>query len=146
MIVYRTGNLLEDDAEVLVNTVNCVGVMGKGVALAFKRRFPLNFDYYKSKCDRRLLDPGDVYVFKGNPTIVNFATKNHWRDGSDLEWIDLGLRSLYAFILDDKVKTIAIPKLGCGNGGLDWKDVNALVVKYLDDVDCEVRVYGERVT
>ena len=140
MIRFSTGNLLEAEAEALVNTVNTVGVMGRGIALMFKERFPTNFAAYRTACDRGELVPGRVLVtstgaLQGPRLIVNFPTKKHWRPPSKLEWIDAGLADLRRVILDQGINSIAIPPLGSGNGKLDWADVRPLIEKHLGDLD-----------
>ena len=126
MIAYAKGNLLKADAEALVNTVNTVGVMGKGIALQFKRKFPENFKAYKQACDKEEVEIGRMFVFSfdrlTNPRyIINFPTKNHWREESRLEYVREGLDALVGEVRDLKIHSIAVPPLGCGNGGLDWE-------------------------
>jgi len=124
MIEYRNGDLLESQAEALVNAVNCVGVMGGGIALQFKGRFPGLFRRYADACRRGTVRPGHMFVFEtGHPTprlILNFPTKRHWRDLSRIEDIDAGLTSLVAEVRSRSISSIALPALGCGLGGLDW--------------------------
>lgn len=127
MIEFREGNLLEADAEALVNTVNTVGVMGKGIALQFKKKFPENFKAYKRACDKKEVEIGKMFVFSfdrlTNPRyIINFPTKNNWREKSRLKYVRDGLDALVGEVQDLKVHSIAVPPLGCGNGGLDWED------------------------
>lgn len=148
MITYVKGDLLEADVEALVNTVNCVGVMGKGIALAFKHRFPDNFRQYEDGCARRVVEIGKMFVVVQsslfNPRwIVNFPTKAHWKDPSHLSWIERGLEDLYRTVIEKKISSIAIPPLGCGNGGLDWRDVRPMIEDaFKEVVDVDVRVYG----
>ena len=128
MIDVTRGNLLDAEADAVVNTVNCVGVMGKGIALQFKRAYPQNFRAYKEACDRGEVRMGQMLVVPaGGLTspkyIINFPTKRHWRARSQLADIDAGLRSLVAEVQRLGVRSIALPPLGCGNGGLDWRDV-----------------------
>jgi O-acetyl-ADP-ribose deacetylase (regulator of RNase III) len=128
MIEFRTGDILRTDAEALVNTVNCVGIMGRGVALQFKNDFPENFKAYKAACDHGELQPGKMFVFETgtltNPKfIINFPTKRHWRGKSRLEDIDSGLDALVEEIRNRGIRSIAIPPLGSGLGGLNWADV-----------------------
>jgi len=128
MIAFKTGDILAEEAEALVNTVNCVGIMGRGIALQFKNRFPENFTAYADACKRQTVVPGKMFVFEtGNLTyprlIINFPTKRHWRGKSRLEDIDAGLKALAYEIRDRKITSIAIPPLGCGLGGLDWSQV-----------------------
>ena len=122
MIRFKTGDVLAEDAEVLVNTVNCVGVMGRGVALQFKRAFPGNFRAYAEACKRGDVRPGRVFAFEtstlANPRyIVNFPTKRHWRGKSRLEDIESGLEDLRRFIRANRIRSIALPPLGSGLGG-----------------------------
>jgi O-acetyl-ADP-ribose deacetylase (regulator of RNase III) len=131
-IEITRGDLLKSDAEALVNTVNCVGVMGKGVALQFKRAFPENFRIYKRACDAHEVTPGKVLVVDCAPGstpryIINFPTKVHWRGDSRLAWIQSGLTALIREIRSRGIKSIAVPPLGCGNGGLDWADVRPMI-------------------
>jgi len=128
MIEFTRGNLLESKAEALVNTVNTVGVMGKGVALMFKEAYPENFKAYEEACKRKEVRVGRMFVTErhaliGPKWIINFPTKEHWRGDSKMAWIETGLADLKQVIADNKIKSIAIPPLGSGNGGLDWADV-----------------------
>lgn len=140
MITFARGNLLEADVEAAVNTVNTVGIMGKGIALMFKERFPENFKAYEKACKDKELRIGKMFVsenreFFGPKWIVNFPTKTHWRVDTRLEWIEEGLRDLLQVIEDKNISSIAIPPLGCGNGGLDWSDVRPLLVTALEEVE-----------
>ncbi|WP_038098677.1 type II toxin-antitoxin system antitoxin DNA ADP-ribosyl glycohydrolase DarG [Thioalkalivibrio sp. HK1] len=126
------GNLLEADAEALVNTVNCVGVMGKGIALQFKQAFPENFLAYARACKGQEVRPGRMMVFETdemlNPRyIINFPTKRHWRDRSRMEDIETGLVDLIAQVEELNIQSIAIPALGAGLGGLDWSRVRRCI-------------------
>ena len=128
MLEVTTGNILEAEADALVNTVNCVGVMGKGIALQFKQKFPENFKAYKTACDAGQVIPGQMHVFRtGELTkpqyVINFPTKKHWREKSRIEDIEAGLSTLRSVIEKCGIRSIAIPPLGCGNGGLDWSEV-----------------------
>lgn len=139
MLVFTQGNLLEADAEALVNTVNTVGVMGKGIALMFKEAFPDNFRQYEEACKRKELQAGHILVTRrdqliGPKWIVNFATKGHWRYPSKLQWVESGLDELREFIVEKRVKSVAIPPLGSGNGGLIWRDVRSLIEAKLGDM------------
>jgi O-acetyl-ADP-ribose deacetylase (regulator of RNase III) len=132
MIEITRGNLIETDAEALVNTVNCVGYMGKGIALQFKKAFPDNFKDYERACRANGIRPGKVFVFSTgslvNPRyIVNFPTKRDWRAKSQIEDIRIGLRSLVEEIRKLGISSVALPPLGCGLGGLNWKDVKPLI-------------------
>ncbi|MEP4091780.1 macro domain-containing protein [Reichenbachiella sp.] len=146
MINYTEGNLLNADTDALVNTVNTVGVMGKGIALQFKNRFPHNFKVYKDACKDGTFDVGQVLVVQegdllNNKMIINFPTKKHWRGDSKYEYIDSGLIALKNAIEQHKIKSIAIPPLGCGNGGLDWSTVKDKIQAVLADSDCDIVVF-----
>jgi O-acetyl-ADP-ribose deacetylase (regulator of RNase III) len=128
MVRYVEGNLLEADVEALVNTVNTVGVMGKGIALQFRQAFPENYNAYLRACRHGEVEPGRMFVFATgrltNPRyIINFPTKRHWRGKSRLEDIDAGLRALVEVVRREGIRSIAVPPLGCGSGGLDWSVV-----------------------
>jgi O-acetyl-ADP-ribose deacetylase (regulator of RNase III) len=136
VIEFKKGDILEADAEALVNTVNCVGVMGRGVALQFKKAFPDNFKAYASACKRQELQPGKMFVFERhelrNPKfIINFPTKRHWRGQSRIGDIEAGLMSLVKEIRERRIGSIAIPPLGSGLGGLDWGQVRPRIEKAL---------------
>ncbi len=140
VIEYGTGNLLEAGAEALVNTVNCVGVMGKGVALMFREAFPANYRAYRAACKAGEIRPGGLFVHRMNDLvgprlIVNFATKDHWRGKSRMEWIESGLAELAALVRKEGIRSIALPPLGAGNGGLDWGEVRPRIVEYLGRLD-----------
>ena len=146
MITFTKGDLFESQAEALVNAVNCVGVMGKGIAYQFKRRFPENFRLYYEACLFREVKAGKMFITQptelGAPRwIVNFPTKLHWRDPSKLEWIEAGLKDLRRFLIEQKVQSVAIPALGAGLGGLDWSDVRALIERELAGLEAEIMVY-----
>ncbi len=141
-----TGNLLEANVDALVNTVNTVGVMGKGIALQFKNAFPANYQAYRRACEEEAVRLGEMFVFEtgvlGRPRlIINFPTKQHWRAQSRLHHIESGLDALCTTIREHKIKSIAIPPLGCGSGGLNWADVLPLILTRLDELDAEVWVY-----
>lgn len=131
----KVGDMFSEPVEALVNTVNCVGVMGKGVALEFKNRWPANFRAYKALCNDKALKPGQMFVFdtkelfssQGPRYLINFPTKAHWRSKSKIEYIEEGLGALAETIEEYNIGSIAIPPLGCGNGGLDWADVRPLI-------------------
>jgi len=136
MFEYKTGDILAEDADALVNTVNCVGVMGRGIALQFKNAFPDNFKAYAAACKREEVQPGRMFVFETgqltNPRyIINFPTKRHWRGKSRMEDIDAGLVDLVEVIRKHKISSIAIPPLGSGLGGLDWNDVRPRIEEAL---------------
>ena len=146
MIRYKTGDILSEGAEALVNTVNCVGVMGRGIALQFKRAYPDNFRAYAVRCKRNEIRLGRVFVFdthaSSNPRyVINFPTKRHWRGKSRIEDIESGLKSLVQEIRLRGIRSIAVPPLGSGLGGLSWPGVRARIevaLEVLDDVDVVV--------
>lgn len=138
MIERKAGNLFEEDAEAVVNAVNCVGVMGRGIALQCKKAFPANFKAYAKACKRGEVKIGRMFVFEteglANPRyIINFPTKRHWKGKSRLADIDAGLKSLAAEIKKRDIRSIAIPSLGCGFGGLDWDEVRPRIEAALSD-------------
>lgn len=144
MIELTKGNLLEADVEALVNTVNCVGFMGKGIALQFKQAFPENFEAYQKDCKAKKIRPGKMFVYETgeifNPKyIINFPTKRHWRGKSKIEDIADGLKMLIEEIRCYKIKSVAVPPLGCGLGGLDWNVVRPMIEKSFEEIP-EVKV------
>lgn len=144
MIETTTGNILTADAEALVNTVNCVGIMGRGIALQFRKAFPENFKAYEAVCQRGALQPGQMFVFQTgqltNPRyIINFPTKRHWKGKSRLADIEAGLKALVVEVRRLGIRSIAIPPLGCGQGGLDWVEVRPRIENALTSVP-DVRV------
>ena len=152
MIEFTTGDILKADAEALVNTVNCYGVMGRGIALQFKKKFPENFKQYKKVCDAGELSPGIMFfVFATeeifNPRyVINFPTKNHWKGRSKIEDIDSGLQALVDEVRRLGIRSIAIPPLGCGLGGLKWDEVRPrieLAFESLSDVSVFVDEPGK---
>lgn len=144
MIEYTRGNLIEADVEALVNTVNTVGVMGKGIALMFKESFPENFAAYAAACKQQEVTTGRMFVTEreallGPRWIINFPTKQHWRAKTRMEWIESGLEDLKRVIREQGIRSIALPPLGCGNGGLDWDRVRPRIEAALGELD-NVRV------
>lgn len=140
--------MFESGHDALVNTVNCVGIMGKGVALQCKLRYPENYLHYRAECMEHNIKPGSVHCSPWNdeagniPKIYNVATKDHWRDPSRLEWIDNGLDVLAHCLQRDRVKSVDIPPLGCGNGGLNWADVHPLIISTFENMDIDAYVYA----
>ncbi|MBS0348634.1 MAG: macro domain-containing protein [Proteobacteria bacterium] len=146
MITFTQGNLLEVRAEALVNTVNTVGVMGKGIALMFKERFTENFRLYAAACKAKEVKTGKMFVtsvheLDGPRWIINFPTKQHWRAPSRMEWVAEGLQDLRRFLIELQVKSIAIPPLGAGNGGLEWDEVREQIEQALGDLDIDILVF-----
>lgn len=148
MIEYKSGNLLESDAEALVNTVNCVGVMGKGIALQFKQAFPENFKIYEKACKNNEVVPGEMFVYSINSMfnpqfIINFPTKRHWKGKSRLEDIQSGLVGLIKTIRQYNIKSVALPPLGCGNGGLNWDIVRPMIEEAVMQIpDVQFNIYA----
>lgn len=144
MIHLTQGDILHDDSEAIVNTVNCVGVMGRGIALQFRNAYPENYKAYEKACQREEVQPGRMFVYEtgeltGPRYIINFPTKRHWRGKSRMEDIDSGLRALVELLRDKKIRSIALPPLGSGLGGLVWSEVRLRIVAALGDLD-EVKV------
>lgn len=145
-IEYSDGDIFESGCQALVCPVNCVGVMGKGLALEFKKRFPAYFDEYETRCRYREMRPGQVWAYKTREksierVIFSLPTKTHWKLPSSLWYVRLGLEDLGWYIKDLCLESIAIPALGCGLGGLEWEEVKPLIEKYLGDLDCRVVVF-----
>ena len=147
MIQFKQANLLESDAEAIVNTVNTVGVMGKGIALQFKNQYPQNYKLYAAACKANEVVVGKMFVTEetsllgGKKIIINFPTKTDWRKPSEYSYIENGLQDLVNVIQEKNIKSIAIPPLGAGNGGLDWNKVKELIEQHLSNVNCEVQIY-----
>lgn len=151
MIEHVTGDIFESGCEALVNPVNCVGVMGKGLAAKFKYHYPSMFQEYKKACKIGFVRPGRMFVyqtgflFEDPKFIINFPTKVHFHDKSLILHIESGLRALYTTILAYNIKTIAIPALGCGYGSLDWKEVRMRIVLALEPLtDVMIKLYEPR--
>ncbi|MEV5032118.1 macro domain-containing protein [Sphingobium sp. LMC3-1-1.1] len=152
-LTFKSGDMFAEPVQALVNTVNCVGVMGKGVALEFKQRWPENFKVYKQACDSKRLKPGTILIFDthqlfatdGPRYLVNFPTKKHWRAKSELSYIEDGLEALVDEIRKFGITSIALPPLGCGNGGLDWADVRPLIVEKMGELeDVETIIFAPK--
>lgn len=147
MIEFVKGNFFDYDADIRVNTVNCVGVMGAGAALQFKNKFPKMFDDYVRECKLGKIQIGTPHVwidqdfFNVSPIIINFPTKNHWRNPSQYEYIEKGLEWLRNYLIQNPGKTITLPALGCGHGGLEWSRVKLMIIDYLDLVNNKILVF-----
>lgn len=143
MITYVKTDLFESPAQVLVNTVNTVGVMGKGIAKNFKEIYPDMFKEYQSLCERKLLDTGKLWIYKTpHKWILNFPTKRHWRQPSKLEYIEEGLKKFVSTYAEKGISSISFPLLGCGNGGLDWEsEVQPLMEKYLRPLPIDIFIH-----
>ena len=142
MIKYTTGNIFNSDADCIFNTVNCEGYMGKGIAYQFKHRFPENNKNYESICKEGMLRPGMVLPFRENgKTIINFPTKDKWRNPSQIQYVIDGLDAFVRVLPELNIKKVAIPPLGCGNGGLEWNEVKSLIEQKLRDCNIEIEVF-----
>ena len=144
MIRYVQGDLFESGADALVNAVNTVGIMGKGLAWQFKNKFPLSFEDYKQACSAGRLSPGGLHIAKlgDEPIIINFATKSDWKLPSKIEYIENGCIELKKYLTrHPNVKSVAMPALGCGNGGLVWGDVRKVIEKHLMNIPTQILVY-----
>ena len=151
MLHFVKGDIFESPARVLVNPVNCVGVMGKGLALEFKKRYPAEFDVYKDLCQNEEIEPGDCIILTDEETattdqklILAAATKGHWKNKTELEYVEQILDNIQivGILTPGRLRSIAIPKLGCGCGGLDWEtQVRPLVVEYLSSKDIRMDIY-----
>ena len=142
MLKYVKGDIFNSPAQVLVNTVNTVGVMGKGIALSFKKKYPEMFTTYRKACDKHQLIIGKLMLWYGpDHWILNFPTKEHWRNRSKMEYIEKGRMAFQRKYADYNITSIAFPKLGCGNGELDWKQVKPLMERYLKELPIDVYIY-----
>lgn len=152
MIKYVKGNILDSDAQALVNTVNTEGVMGKGIALQFKKAFPNNYKQYKIACKEGAIDIGklfmyeDLNIYTGKKLIINFPTKKSWRKPSEYFYIEKGLDDLIDLIEKSDIKSIAIPPLGAGNGGLQWEIVKKIIEQKLSNLDVDIFIYEPSTT
>lgn len=142
MLTYHRTSLLESQAQTLVNTVNTVGVMGKGLAAEFRKTHPGMYDEYKRICAEGLLDIGKLWLWKSEGQwVLNFPTKKHWRYPSKLEYVERGLQKFAAEYEVRGIREIAFPRLGCGNGGLNWRDVQPLMHRYLEKLPIRIYVH-----
>ena len=140
MIKLCKGNILDSKTEIITITVNCYGAMGKGLALEAKKKYPKLFEHYKKLCDTKQIKPGKPILVKSDgQRFLLFPTKDHWRYPSKIEWINEGLRRIKNNI--DKFDSISLPPLGCGNGGLDFYDVLDLMIKHLEGVPVDIKIY-----
>ena len=142
-IRFTTADMFNIPAEIRINTVNCVGVMGAGIALQFKRLYPRMFDEYRRKCAAGEIRPGELHIWQSlnGERIVNFPTKRDWRNNSRYEDIESGLLALKRFLASQGPVRVTIPALGCGNGGLNWSVVSAMISKHLQGLDCQIIVF-----
>ena len=142
MITILRGDLFTADEQTLVNTINCVGVMGKGIALEFKSRYPEMFVKYKDLCDRKLIEVGKLWLYKTpNKWILNFPTKDHWKNKSEIEYLELGLNKFIETYRERGITSIAFPLLGANNGGLKPELVLDLMINRLRECDVPISIY-----
>lgn len=142
MLIYRRTSIMESSAQTLVNTVNCVGVMGKGIAKEFRDRNPEMFASYKNICEKGLLTPGKLWLWQGSENwVLNFPTKIHWKNPSKIEWIEAGLQKFAKTYASRGIKEISFPRLGCGNGGLDWSEVRPMMEHYLAPLSIPIFIH-----
>ena len=138
------GNIFNSKAQTIVNTVNCVGVMGKGIALVYRLRYPGMYEKYEELCKLHLMKPGKLWLYKGNPNapwVLNFPTKYHWKYPSKIEYIQSGLEKFVETYRERGITSVAFPMLGTFNGGLDKEDVKALMFDYLGQCDIPIEIY-----
>ncbi len=143
MINYVSGNIFESHARVLVNPVNTIGVMGKGLAKEFKKIYPEMFQQYQSLCEKKMFTVGQLWLYKTpHKWVLNFPTKKHWQQPSKIEYIEAGLQKFAKSYAEKGITSIAFPTLGCGNGELDWEtDVHPLMKKYLNKLPIKVYIH-----
>ena len=142
MIRYIEGDIFKSPAQVIVNTVNTVGVMGKGIALEFKKRYPDMFQAYRDICDRRKLKTGSLMLYyEPDHWVLLFPTKENWRNPSRMEYIEAGLAKFCRTYAEKGIASVAFPKLGCGNGELNWSEVQPVMEKYLRDLPIDIYIY-----
>jgi O-acetyl-ADP-ribose deacetylase (regulator of RNase III) len=131
LIEFVSGNIFDSDCQALVNPVNCVGISGKGLALAFKNKYPQMFQAYRQTCLDGKLTVGQLHIWPDKEKfIVNFPTKIHWRNPSQLQWIEMGLVALAEFVKENNIVSIALPKLGCGLGGLEFAEIKEKLINF----------------
>ncbi|MFH0904043.1 MAG: macro domain-containing protein [Methanobacteriota archaeon] len=143
MITFTSGNLLDIPADIRINTVNCVGVMGAGVALAFRKKYPEMFREYQKACKSGNIMPGKLFIWKNfsGDWIINVPTKRHWKELSRYEDIESGLIALHDYLKDKGHVRVVLPALGCGHGGLDWERVKIMIKKYLGELEAMIMVF-----
>jgi len=139
MIEFIAGDFFKYDADIRINAVNCVGVMGAGVALLFKNKYPDMFTEYREVCQNNEVQPGKPHVWQNNDIIIiNFPTKIHWKNPSKYEYIEKGLMWLRGYLSDKENLTLTLPALGCGYGGLEWKKVKDIINNYLSEISINI--------
>lgn len=142
MITIKEGDIMEAREYAIVNPVNCEGFMGKGLALLMKRKYPHNFLSYKNLCNNKKFYPGGIFInLESGKLIINLATKDQWRNPSQYKWIIEGLHQLRAIIIKLNIKSVAMPAIGAGLGGLNWEKVKILIFAELEKLDCAITIY-----
>lgn len=142
MVEFKRGDIFKGNHDCIINPVNSVGVMGAGLALVFRLKFPANYDYYYNACQSGDFNAGDILGFKTKGiAIINAATKQHWKQPSKIEYIESCLIAINKKLNDNDFKSVGIPALGCGKGGLLWGDVKPLMAELLKDVDTSIYIY-----
>lgn len=141
--VINNGNIFDSKMQTITCTINTVGVMGRGIALEFKRRYPNYYKGYRKHCEQGLVTTGKIYLHKKtNPWILSFPTKEHWKNPSKIEWIEQGLDYLADNYKRMGIESLALPALGCANGGLDWEIIRILIIKKLENLPIEIELYA----
>lgn len=146
MIIFKTGNIFTSTTKCTVNTINCVGAMGAGIALQHKKRYPEQYTTYREQCFLKKIHTGNVYLWKGTDygydrDVLWFPTKYDWKNPSKIEYIENGLKAFVENYKNLNITSISFPKLGCANGGLSWEEVKPLMIKYLKDLPIEIEIY-----
>ncbi len=145
MLKIVTGDIFESDTQTIVNTVNCVGAMGKGIALAYKKRYPEMYIQYKDLCNKKLIDVGKLWLYKTEEKwVLNFPTKKHWRDNSKIEYLELGLQKFLEEYENKGITSISFPLLGASNGGINPKISLDIMNKYLTQCKIDVFIYDNQ--
>jgi len=151
MITHTETDILSQKTDAIVSTANCVGIMGKGVAKSIKEKYPWCYQPYKDACRKGILKPGGIFTTTLKtypeieyPTIIHVATKDHWRGKSKLEWVEIGITNLSNYLRNYKITSMAIPRLGCGLGGLEWEDVKPLLYLHLENINCRITIHNKQ--
>lgn len=144
-IAIIEGSIFNSNCQTIVNTINCFGVMGKGLALEYKKKFPDMFLRYKELCGKKLIRPGILWLYKGEKWVLNFPTKDHWKHPSKIEYLEMGLSKFLETYKDKGITSIAFPLLGANNGGIDPSISFEVMQKYLSQCDIEVEIYKHKI-
>ncbi len=146
MLIFTSGDMFEVSTDIRINTVNCVGIMGKGLALRFKIKYPDMFHVYQQACKSGEVQPGKLHIWRNDSKdwIINFPTKRHWRDSSRYTDIEKGLIALKAYLNNKGRIKVLLPAIGCGLGGLDWSRVSEMIKKHLENVEADILVFAPK--